>query len=347
MFRVAGSKRLGFIIIAIFFFTLITSVVGVVAVSLVSRELDGIDMMTSSSKAFFISTAGIEYAKEALSTDSNWSDNVVDINKNFAGGSFAVTFSDQEPSSITVESVGIYGDCHRQAVQSVCRVEKAFEYCMYSGKSINIVTIRSIDADLATGNIVGDIAAENHANISDGINHAGTVDEDLVGFFPSVDDYDYWKNMAVEQGQYVVGDKTFEDGGSYEGVWYVTGNATIGNVNFIHGTVISEGNVFAVMTATTEITAPSGMPAIVTQQSFHGGASFGLTINGLLYAEKLVNINLAILPAVNGAIIAGNNINMVGVAGLNYIYNGEYMRSLNNFSSSLSVVGINSDWKEL
>lgn len=338
MTRRAGPKKSGFIIMAVFFFTLVASIVGMVAVSLVARDLDGLDMIVSSSKALYISQAGMEYTKEILSSDLDWTDNALPLSKTFAGGSFTVTFSNQQTASITAQSVGVYGSSTRQMTQSFVRSKKAFEYCVYSG--------RSIDLSAASGTIIGDLGAENSVTIGAGVNLSGDVDQNLGNFFPDVTDYNYWKNMAIAQGQYANGKKNFQDGHSYSGVWYVKGDVTIRDVASINGTIVTDGNINIVNTAGIVITAPTGFPALVAKKNITADSSVGLTVNGLIYAKNKMSMNLAVSPVVYGGIMAGQNIDMVGVSGLSYTYNGAYMQSISNFSNAVEVVSMVSDWQE-
>jgi len=324
-----NRRKKGFMLIAAFFFMIAASMVGMVSLSIVSKESEVGNNYMLSAQSLFIAGTGMQYAMEVLSQDNDWTNNA-SITKNVSNGSFTVDFINPQSSEVTLRVEATLGQTKRIIQRVVFKFHKAFEYCMYGGDDVSLF--------LASGDIQGDIAAGDNIRLSNWIDHDGEEFEDSDDYFPSVD-YDYWRDKAQDEGNYVNGDMVFENGQTYEGTYYVTGNATIRNQTTINGTIVSENNVYAVFEYGAQINAPEGQPAIIAKKDFRGGASIGLDVNGLIYAEDDIFLNLALWPEVNGALLAGDDIFMALVFGLDYTYDEDAVKGLAGFTSSHMTIG--------
>lgn len=336
------KNRKGFLLIGVLFLTIATGIVGVVAMSLLAKDVDTNVGVGSSAKAFYIANAGLEYVMENLSTDSNWTDNTTSISKNFAGGSFTVNYQDIQANSIKANIQGSYSGTNRYVARTFTRIPSAFDYMVYSNGSFG--------ASCGSGNLSGDIAsggAVDTGNIV--LNSSTNILENVEDIFPDVLDYNYWKNMAIAQGQYVSGNKIFTQGSTSSGIWFVDGNVTLNRGITINGTLIVLGNISVsdpLNMGHFTINAPAGQPAIVCAGNFNADHSSWLAVNGLLYVVGNLSLDLALSPQVRGSIVVGGNVSMQSCGYVCYIYDRSYILGLQNFSLEFSRVKKEIDWKE-
>jgi Tfp pilus assembly protein PilX len=310
---------------------LILSILGLVGVSLFgSASSLSLDYMHAQ-QSFYIAEAGMEWYLEQLQNDANWSDNINEPARDFAGGNFTITVSNQQTDSITVTSTGIVTGyenlpIQRKSTAAITRstIFDAYNYAVYAG---------------------GKIDTANTENLR--IN--GSTKEDATNF-PSVD-YGYYQGIA-SPGQDKSGNYTF-NAGTYSGIWYVDGNVTINSSVTINGTVVATGNISMNGNEHITVNATSPYPALVTEGNFLFQNVEDITVNGLIYVGANASGNFLSQNSEDinfyGTILVRGNFNLQGTKDVTITYNSAI---LNNpppgFSGTGGASTINvTSWNEV
>ncbi|MBN1794054.1 MAG: hypothetical protein JW844_03730 [Candidatus Omnitrophica bacterium] len=268
-------------------------------------------------QALFLAEAGIQCAlEEQLDSDSNWSD-VTDFSRSLGPGSFSVEFANVSSHSVDVESTGTYGETSRTVVQSFVLTPgappEAFNYAIHAGNNINMSN--------TDGLLEGDVSSGSGSVHMGEIDVDGDIEPSSGVPLPTVDFTGYYNDAPSTQR--ITGDYTFLSGGSYNGVWYITGNATVESWVTINGTIIAEGNIDLGQSSGITIDPVDNYPALISRGNINANQLSSSTIQGLVYAA--LNVNNVIMNNLSGVtflgtIIAGNNLNMNSAEDITCIY---------------------------
>jgi hypothetical protein len=110
-----SKNERGSAVLTVIFVLLILTGIGYTLSDMMTAKVTSLPETLDSSKAFYLSEAGIQYADKYLNDLFDWGTAVNDT-KNLGEGSFSVTFSDYTPGtpeSINVTSVGTAGMAQR------------------------------------------------------------------------------------------------------------------------------------------------------------------------------------------------------------------------------------------
>ena len=180
---------------------------------------------------------------------------------------------------------------------TTCMVIEVFNYAIHSNQNIHL--------NNSTGTITGDINAGGSVN-QGSISINGTVTEQSVKRVPTVNFSSY--EAIADYTEY--GNKTFEEGETYNGIWYVDGNVTIESDVTINGTIIAMGNINLSDTQNVIIIPTSPYPALVADGNIIGGNTLNSVINRLIYAVGNINMDYNTSLTVIGSIITNGNVEL-------------------------------------
>lgn len=163
----------------------------------------------------------------------------------------------------------------------------------------------------------GTINGNMHANTSIGSPLSGyTVTGRMTESTPVVSaptvDWDFFKNIAVSSGQYVVGNKSFNSTGSpFSGVWYLTGIAKIFANVVINGTIVAENDI-AIRGDNITIDPEKNYPAALVMDEIRTNNSTlrnNITFSGFVYCGNFWN-GRGSNWSVSGALVANNEVHL-------------------------------------
>ncbi len=288
--NLSPSNRCGVSIVAAVGIMLILSVMGLTGISLLGATSGlAVDYMNAQ-QAFYISEAGLEWYSKQLEADDDWSDNASLTANNFANGSFTITVSNCQASSIDVVSTATVAGYENQPAQRVLSEHlnksiAAFDYAIYASGDIN--TQQATDLTIT-----------------------GDTEFGVTGL--PVIDFSYYEDIADHK----VYENTAFNAGTYSGVWYIEGNVTINSNVTINGSIIATGNVGIPKDGTNvTISAVSPYPALICEGNFNfGNDTSNITITGLVYIGADMNGNFLAQKTTDftviGVIIVGGNFNL-------------------------------------
>jgi hypothetical protein len=277
-----NSQRGAFLIGALVFVILLAIVIFAVA-TLVTTQNRAEVQSANERKAFYAAETGIEYAVGVLRDSAEWRGGV--SKDSIADGEFSVTLDDSNSISSLKDTILVTSTGYKGSIQ------RSIQVYLIPGPDLAYALLAGEDIDFEEGEV--DVNGDIHANGSIIEGAKTTINGTATEAPPVIDlptiDWDFFKNVAIAQGQYVVGDKLFIMSESpYTGVWYSTGKAHMQeNSIVVNGAIIAEGNVeitknYEIITAT-----PSNYPAIATQGDLIIGKNTA-TINGLVYCTNLI-----------------------------------------------------------
>ncbi len=166
-----------------------------------------------------------------------------------------------------------------------------------------------------TGVVNGDVNSGSSINSGSVVITGDEVDNSPI-LAPTVDFAAY----LAEADHYVSGNHKFT-AGTYSGIWYIDGNATIkSNVTF-NGTIVATGNVRFVGATNTVFNPVSPYPALLSQGNIEGNNGSSVAINGIAFALGNVIISSSSNVSVYGSMIADGNFEIKNSASLSVTFN--------------------------
>ena len=240
-------------------------------------------------------------------------------------------------SDIMVTARGTVNNIERTVRETITlapSVPEAFDKAGYSGGNI--------DFRNSSGTITGDLDAVGTVDNEGGMNIPDTITEGSAVAVPSVDTAAY----ALIAGTTVSGDMTFNPG-TYNGIWYVDGKATIGDNVTINGTIIATGNIVVTNTDNLTVTPTSNYPALVSDAKITGGKLKTSTINGLIYAATSIDLNLGLNNTINGSIISPGNIDLKNGSGWSLTYDADLALNSSPYFTAGSGSASGDGWQEI
>jgi hypothetical protein len=306
----------GFVSVVVFFLVIaITLAVAPIIMNTVSFY-----SVSEPERAFFIAEAGIQYYAKLLDEGAAGSDSVgYTVSRDFGGGTFTVVVNSVTPGPGAKEILGIVStgrialgsvNFDRVIQQSVILDISPFKSALYCEGDADIKNVNNatINQNLYVG---GDLDIENNANT---IIH-GVVEDNLGSDvdIPEVD-WAYWQAQALSDGADHVkaGDFTF-NGNSYDGDYYVNGNAILDrNGMDFNGTIIATGDIIISSNNTVLGVEGNGHPSAIAGNDFNASNLNKVTIHGTVYAVN--NIIIKVIAAegsiINGTLMCGNMFDM-------------------------------------
>ena len=338
MWQTRFKSQNGAFLIGALVFASILGVVILATTTLVITQSQSQRTFVNERKAFYAAETGIEYAVGVLKDSSDWRNGV--SKDSIGDGEFSVTLDDTNTISslgdtILVTATGYKGNIQR-SIQTYL-IQPELGYSVLAGK----------DIDFSKGKAV--VKGNLHANNKAKIGPKDTIDGTVTSAPPIIDmpmiDWDFFKNKAIADGQYVDGDVGFDLPGSpYNGVWYATGKIKMkDNDVVVNGTIVAEDDI-ELKKNNEKITATSSnYPAILTKKSIIVDKN-NAEINGLIYCKDLdIKKNNMVI---NGAVVVTNTIkNEMNNTVINY--QPSYLNKISGmaFSSSSAAPPLVISWR--
>ena len=283
MEKVKINSEQGAFLIGALIFVIVLAIVIFSVSTVVTNQNRAQVQSANERKAFYAAETGIEYAIGVLRDSSDWRGGV--SKDSIADGEFSVTLDDSNTISSLKDTILVTSTGYKGTIQ------RSIQVYLIPGPDLAYALLAAEDIDFSEGEVTvnGDI----HANGSLETGAKTTINGTATEAPPVIDlptiDWDFFKNEAVAQGHYVVGDKDFDASGSpYHGVWYTTGKSKMGDNNIdVYGSIIAEGDIEIKKNYEWIEATPSNYPVLATQGDLILGKNTG-TIKGLVYCTNLV-----------------------------------------------------------
>ncbi|MFH1414390.1 MAG: hypothetical protein ABIG56_06045 [Candidatus Omnitrophota bacterium] len=303
---IASKKATG--IIAVIFIVLMASVMGATITSLLGTDTGGSIYYLQSQQAFFIAEGGIQYVLDKLRLDEEYRASLSTVTEDLGPGSFSVDVVDQGSGEYTITSTGTVGHSSRQVAQSVDYTSLLLDQTIHGdGSSVNFSSTTS-------STVVGAVSCHVSVVGYGGVTITGEITEGLARLHPSLD-FSYYAGIA---DTYSTSNLTFANG-TYNGVYYTTKKATIGNNVTLNGSIIAAGSIdFNDKADNVQISQSNNYPALASGSAINSSCSgppsqrVGLqnsTINGLIFSAGNVTFNYMQNTTFNGSVLADGNLN--------------------------------------
>lgn len=344
----------GVALILTFIFMVSLTVITAAYLFLVTYGTRNVGAQANNGKALLLAEAGLNKAVWYLtntapdsSTDGSWRTTAypadpgpdpTDPQQESLGEGTYTMWVETSGSDILVTARGTVNGIERTIQETVTLssvVPEAFSYLQHSEDDTNFK-----DSD---GDITGDLSAGGNVKNESGMTITGTITESSTVSLPTVDMDSY----AAIADTTVSGNKTFTSG-TYSGIWYVDGKATVkDNVTF-NGTIVATGDI--VLTNTDNFTAnpTSNYPALVSEGKINGDKMKDANIAGLVYATGNIQMNDGKDNTITGTIISGNKINIKDGEGWTLTYDSDIVSDPPPYFSESGAGGATGDdWKEI
>lgn len=334
-------------VVLILTFIIMAAIIAVIAAFLymTAFETKGTGFDIAETKALWIAEGGIQQVISKLKTDAEYRDDPSPnpLTGSLGSGSYSVQVDGPDDNTYTITSTGTVSGLSRKVTQSVITTEitDAFGYAFHSG--------HNIDFDNSSGTVNGaDVSAANNISDEDHMHFGGGVDviEDSTVTNPTVN----LETYAALATTTVSGNKTFT-AGTYTGIWYVTGTVTINDNVIFNGTIVCEKDIDTQNNANITLNPSAPYPALITKLDENISLNINeSTINGLIYSGHNLTINSHDKTiAINGSLIADNNINIDNADNTTFTYDSDLWSSPPPGFSGGENAGIaaQKDWNEI
>jgi len=274
-----------------------------------SVQLKGSGYDVASSKAIWLAEAGLQQVIYNLKNDANYRNNPTPVNGNLGAGSYTVTVSKND-TTYTLSSLGTVDVLNRRVTQTAIVANGVLTRAIHADGS-------TVDFASSAGTINGNISCHVQVKNYGGMTINGTITQNMDKIEPELD-FDYYKGITPA-GQLKTVNFTFQNA-TYNGIWYVTKKATIGNNAIINGSIFADNGIeFSNKANNVQVTPSSNYPALASKSTITStdtGPSAGRiglqnsTVNGLVFAENNITFNYLKSTTFNGTILAVSNISM-------------------------------------
>jgi len=354
----------GFALIMAILVIVLFAVLGVIAASLFSSDIEIAADTLRSTQAFYIAEAGLQDVYYRLKNDEDYRDAPTTASEGLWTGNYSVDVT-KDDTTYTLVSTGTVGDVIRKIQRSVV---------VSSGTLTN-----AVHADGATVNFAG-----SSGTINGDVSYFTTVLPDpppvtITGDLkkatekvnPGVDLPTYLALAQADDtppGSHVANNLTF-DNAVYDGVYYAYKGVTINTGAVIKGSVICEKNItFANGPTVVQITPELSTRALADGQNYvalyaigsitssDAGAPSGRrglqnsTINGLVMSVSNMKFEYLDNTTFNGTLIFDNNVDLSDALSFTVNYDADiFSPMIVGFTFEAGEPGIllQSDWEEI
>jgi len=185
-------------------------------------------------------------------------------------------------------------------------ISPVFFYAIHGNADVNMQG--------TTGVVNGDINTGGNINQGSVVVNGNMYDSSPITA-PTVDFAAY---QAIAD-HYVSGNYKFK-AGTYSGIWYINGNATIDSSVAFNGTIVATGNIRFVGSASTSFNPTGAYPALIAQGNIEGNNAASVAINGIAFASGNMIISSSASVAVYGSLVANGNLEIKNSASLSVTY---------------------------
>lgn len=292
-------RRGGFAVLTVIFIIVTFAFLGMAAVAILGRTSEAVMEEYRSQQAFHVAEAGVASIAKTLSTDSDWSDSA-SAGQNFGPGSFSVVFAVKTADTATVRSTGTVDGISRMVQQAFTRGggSSAFKHVLYTESSVSA-------GGSSTGIITGDVEAGTTITTSGGVTYDGDLDANSTTVDVPTPVWTYWSAAATTT---IVGNHNF-GAGTYNGIYYVTGDVSINQNVTLNGTLVSRGKVTINGNPVITITATDPNPAIICEDNLIINGTQGLTVAGYI-----VTLGSATVTGNSDMVLAGGLVAVGAIA---------------------------------
>ncbi len=346
----SNQKGMALLTTLIFVFIMVTF--GVALLTITSNDSKLSTLQRDSTEAFYIAEAGIDKALWYLNTPKDNGGEGLDWRTDiYAEGYIREPYpavstnyyqltvkNTAEQNIIKITSRGVVSDGNKVYGSRKIEVEAKKAISPSPGLVYNYAVVYEgyegdlrfrgkvlIDGDVhSNGNIsviAQSVTINGEATASGVLNQLGSANY-ATQMYPRID-FEYYKQLAIVNGTYYVGLKSFSTPEPITGIHFIEGNVDIrANLNIIDGTIFTTGkiDVFGTQTITRTQTAGYDNPlAIIAKGDITLDAEFN--IEGVIQTEGKLSLTAkSSISSINGAVIADNGT-LDGVSlGINISY---------------------------
>ncbi|MFA5342987.1 MAG: hypothetical protein WC381_03380 [Kiritimatiellia bacterium] len=336
--------RSGSALVVVLGISLVLMLAGVTMVVLSRQSMHRIQRMAHYAQAQAVAEAGIADMIAKLGTNyAFWQSNAYTA-PFFSNGAYHVTTQLQTNGNVLITSDGIYMEASNRTIMELLGTVQTHWNELYDTNSAilsdGLITLATGAYDiygnvhangnvsLANGTVNGDVTAGGTVNGSSGVTGTISNGAPLSPVPPSGPfNFDSYRQMATNGGAYREGNQNLSGnpiaspapvGGISNGVLYVNGDLTIGNLSSYAGTIVVNGNITIVNHFTqTEFPGSSNMPSLLSTGTIT--IQNHTTLNGVVYAAG--NVILRNNTTIYGGVISGgytdirNSIEIHAIAG--------------------------------
>lgn len=325
----------GFSLLTVIFFLVAGGVLGASAVALVGSYSSMTVDEYHSQQAFDLAQSGLQYVTKELDGDSDWSDNDT-IMFSMGPGNVVVTYLDQTTTTATVRADGVVQGITTSASQTFrASGIVAFDKAIYTEKDI-------IVDGAATGNIYGPVSAAGDIDDGSGVVFHEDVDSNDPDVSVPTPDWTYWQSLA---DQTIVGNYSFE-AGTYNGIYYITGDVTVKSNVTLKGSIVSRGGVTLNGAANVTIDAVPPNPAIIAEGEISITGSANLNINGFVFSLNSLKLAGNTDVTMVGGVVAKKDVTLSGNSDVDFSYDDSYAPTDGFDGGEISGI-VMSDWREV
>jgi Tfp pilus assembly protein PilX len=348
------AKEKGAALIITFIFMVSLTIITSAYLFMVTYGTRNVNAQVNNAKAVYLADAGLNKAVWYLtntapdgSTDGSWRTtaypavagaNPTDPQQESLGSGVYVMWVETSGSNIMVTARGTVNNIARTVRETVtltAGVPEAFNYAQFS--------VDNIDFDDSDGTVTGNIASGDNVDNESGMTITGTVTEDSTVAMPTADLASY----AAIATTTVTGNRTFT-AGTYSGIWYVSGNATLRDGVTFNGTLIAGGNIVLTNVDNFTSTPTSNYPALVAGGDVRGDNMTEANITGLIFAADDITIDDGEDNTVNGSLISGDDFSIQDGADWSITYDADLASNPPPyFSDGSAGSATGNNWKEI
>ena len=324
----------GFSLLTVIFIVVVFGVLGTAAVALVTGSGSMLVDEYHSQQAFDVAQAGLHVVAKELVDDTDWSDNST-VTGTFGSGTFVVTYLDQTPKTAAVRSDGTVAGITISTSQALTAGGiAAFMSAIYTEQNVNMTGSTS-------GDIYGGVSAGGGIDPGDVVFHDEAASDNEDAAMPTPD-CAYWQGIADYT---IAGNFSFE-AGTYDGIYYITGDVAIQSNVLLKGTIITRGKVTMNGSSNVTITATAPNPAILAEGTIKINGSANVNITGFVISlSDIMTTGNTDLTAVGGFVSAGD-ITLTGNTDIDLSYSDTYAPGDGFSGGEMSEMTI-SDWREV
>lgn len=277
----ARGNQQGMGVITAAFLIAIFATLGMASVAILSGSTEMMVDEYRSQQAVDVANAGIAYISEQLSGDSDWSDNA-GVTKSFNPGSFTITYEAKSTNSATVRSAGTVEGITRTLEQSLSRGSGTtmFACVLYSQQTIS-------NSGSSSGTVTGTVRAGSSIATGSGVTFNGSLEPNRTTADIPDPDWTYWLDHATT----VYTENHTFSAGTYDGIYYVTGNVNIQKDVVVNGTIVARGDINVSSASDLTVTASGSNPALISEGSLSITGSSTVNVTGWAVSQGNLTVN--------------------------------------------------------
>ncbi|MFC1540486.1 hypothetical protein ACFL4J_00430 [Candidatus Margulisiibacteriota bacterium] len=353
-----ASQR-GFFLVATVFIVLTMALLAIVFSSFISSDAVEAVHNYHSLDTFYIASSGLEFYLRHLEQDDDWTTLPLEVVREFSGGVFVITTTDESKDRIALEITGILtvgATTYRRVITpGLKRVTGGLEtilndYVIYwgggtgtgstLGENVTIIGDLFANGDLEIGSnsiISGDAEATGTVDLGSGSTVSGTTEENAEPPYqpPTLDTSEYDAEIAnaatLPSGNWTL------DSTTLTGTYYVNGDITVPlNANLVvngEATIVATGKVTVKNNVVVgdNLTVIAGGKIDLANSVFIGESGLWFSSTELEVGNNAavgdVDVGEGTVFLTAGDVTFGNNIDFTGV-----LYaDGDFTQTGNNF----------------